>query len=106
MKLLKTLSYLLGLSFAALATAVGAYGGDSALSQAPSFYRGTLGRFQVTALSDGVAPRDFGDILSKKRKSNPSSRATMSRNRFLSRSMHTWSTRAATWCSSIRAAAN
>jgi glyoxylase-like metal-dependent hydrolase (beta-lactamase superfamily II) len=32
--------------------------------QAPGFYRGYLGRFEVTALSDGAAPRNLEEILS------------------------------------------
>ena len=32
--------------------------------QAPGFYRGHLGAFEVTALSDGTAPRHFAEILS------------------------------------------
>jgi glyoxylase-like metal-dependent hydrolase (beta-lactamase superfamily II) len=35
------------------------------LQQAPGFYRGKLGQFEITALSDGVAPRDLEDILSE-----------------------------------------
>lgn len=33
--------------------------------QAPGFYRGTLGAFEVTVLSDGTAPRQLDQILSK-----------------------------------------
>ena len=33
--------------------------------QAPGFYRATLGLFEVTALSDGAAPRHLDQILSK-----------------------------------------
>jgi glyoxylase-like metal-dependent hydrolase (beta-lactamase superfamily II) len=33
--------------------------------QAPGFYRGALGSFEVTALSDGTAPRYMDQILSK-----------------------------------------
>jgi glyoxylase-like metal-dependent hydrolase (beta-lactamase superfamily II) len=33
--------------------------------QAPGFYRGTLGAFEVTALSDGTAARRLDQILSK-----------------------------------------
>jgi hypothetical protein len=32
--------------------------------QAPGFYRGTLGMFEVTALSDGIAPRRLDEIMS------------------------------------------
>lgn len=35
-----------------------------AAGQAPGFYRTTLGDFTITALSDGVAPRDVTTILS------------------------------------------
>jgi glyoxylase-like metal-dependent hydrolase (beta-lactamase superfamily II) len=35
-----------------------------AADQAPGFYRATLGEFTLTALSDGVAPRDVTAILS------------------------------------------
>src|SRR5262249_8362930 len=33
--------------------------------QAPGFYRAALGSFEVTALSDGTAPRHLDQILSK-----------------------------------------
>ena len=34
------------------------------MKQAPGFYRGQLGAFEVTALSDGTAPRHLDEILS------------------------------------------
>ncbi|MGV7242359.1 MBL fold metallo-hydrolase [Caballeronia sp. M23-90] len=69
MKLSKNLSYLFFIGLTVLVTAMSAQAGDraSALAQAPSFYRGTLGRFQITALSDGIARRDLEDILSKRK---------------------------------------
>ena len=33
--------------------------------QAPGFYRGKLGAFEITAISDGDAPRHLDQILSK-----------------------------------------
>ncbi len=33
--------------------------------QAPGFYRGTLGAFEITTLSDGTAPRHMDQVLSK-----------------------------------------
>lgn len=42
---------------------ISAFGQQS--QQAPGYYRGTLGAFEITVLSDGIAPRQMDQILSE-----------------------------------------
>jgi glyoxylase-like metal-dependent hydrolase (beta-lactamase superfamily II) len=49
----------------ALATACSHAQGTTSDQQAPGYYRAKLGAFQITAFSDGAAPRHMDQILSK-----------------------------------------
>jgi glyoxylase-like metal-dependent hydrolase (beta-lactamase superfamily II) len=51
--------------FAAVLSTIGSRAFAQHLQQAPGYYRGKLGAFEITALSDGVAPRHMEQILSK-----------------------------------------
>ena len=59
---------MLGLAAVAMGLTAGDFSqpGNPSRTQAPGFYRGKLGKFEIVALSDGTAPRHLDEILSDK----------------------------------------